>query len=223
MTGGGCSFSPRRRGNGRRRTGYASIMAVAAAVVARSRSADRCPRAPRRRPPTTRPAATTSFELTGDVTGIYPNATVVAPVRVHNSEQYALTVESTQVLIGDAAAGCDASNLTARAVGPPVVVAAGGVANIPIQVHMLASAPDACQGATFPLTFVAEGVVDDGSTNGSPIGSTNGSADGSAPSAMPFTGAGRGLMVLLIAGTAALLTGWVLLAARRNPSKDRPA
>ena len=132
-------------------------------------------------PAAARPAATTSFELTGDVTGIYPNATVVAPVRVHNSEQYTLTVESTQVLIGDAAAGCDAANLTARAVGPPVVVAAGGVANIPIQVHMLASAPDTCQGATFPLTFVAEGVVDDGSTNGSPIGSTNGSADGSAP------------------------------------------
>ena len=197
-------------------------MAVAAAVVGVVALGRPLPASASSSAATTRPAATTSFELTGDVTGIYPNATVVAPVRVHNSEQYALTVERTQVLIGDAAAGCDAANLTATAVGPPVVVAAGGVANIPIQVHMLASAPDACQGATFPLTFVAEGVVDDGSTNGSPIGSTNGSADGSAPSAMPFTGAGRGLMVLLIAGTAALLTGWLLLAARRNPSKDRP-
>jgi LPXTG-motif cell wall-anchored protein len=156
-----------------------------------------------------RSAAATSFELQGDVAGLYPNATVVTPIRVHNPQPFIVTVETAQVTVGDARPGCSGTNVTARSVGGEVVVPANGDATLPVEFHMPASTPDACQGASFPLTFVAQGVIDDAS------GSSSGS------SSMAWTGSGEGTIILALVGLAALLVGGALVTRRRNSPVER--
>jgi hypothetical protein len=145
--------------------------------------------------------AASVFELQAHVSGLFPGATIVEPVQVHNPQDYPVTVVSTEVLIADASAGCTASNLDASAVGGDVEVAAGSDAAVPVAFHMAADAPDACQGATFPLTFVATGTRPE-----------------QASGNMPWTGAGPVTAVLAVAGCAAFVVGVALARVRAcNP------
>ena len=102
-------------------------------------------------------AADVQFTLTTDYTGLYPNADVSVPVTVHNPEAYRLAVHTADVRVGDASPACSAANLEASSYSGDVIAPAHGDTTIPIRMHMLASAPDACQGATFPLSFTASG------------------------------------------------------------------
>src|SRR3954470_14986873 len=93
--------------------------------------------------------------LPTDYSGLYPNADASVPVTVHNPADYELAVHSANVTVGDARPGCPAANLQAFSYSGDVVAPPHGDATIPVRMHMLGSAPDACQGASFPLSFVA--------------------------------------------------------------------
>ncbi len=84
---------------------------------------------------------------------------------------------------------------------------------IPVGLQMAASAPDACQGATFPLTFTAYGspVAPTPATTTPPGGATTRGASGFA-----FTGTDARPLVLI--GLGALGAGVVLLTRRRRTS-----
>jgi len=146
-------------------------------------------------------AADTQFTLTTNYTGLYPDADVTVPVTVHNPKAYDLAVHTAAVRVGDASAGCSAGYLEASSFSGDVVAPAHGDATIPIRMHMLASAPDTCQGATFPLSF---------SASGSPLGAEpTGDSRGFA-----FTGTDSWITTLV--GAGALATGLVLVFARRR-------
>ena len=146
-------------------------------------------------------AADTQFTLTTNYTGLYPDADVTVPVTVHNPLAYDLAVHTANVGVGDASSGCGAGYLEASSFSGDVVVPAHGDATIPIRMHMLASAPDACQGATFPLRFIG---------SGAPVGvQPSGDSSGFA-----FTGADSSITTLV--GVGALATGLVLVFARRR-------
>ena len=150
-------------------------------------------------------AADTQFTLTTSYTGLYPDADVTVPVTVHNPKTYDLAVHTAAVQVGDASPGCAAGYLEASSFSGDVVIPAHGDTTIPIRMHMLASAPDACQGATFPLRFTA---------SGSPVGvqPPDGGSGGFA-----FTGSAAWRTTLV--GVGALASGLFLLFARRR----RPA
>jgi hypothetical protein len=146
-------------------------------------------------------AADTQFTLTSSVTGLYPGADIQVPVQVHNPMPFDVAVHSADVRVGDASAACPATYLRASSFSGDVVAAAHDDATIPIRMRMLASSPDACQGATFSLTFTAAGT---------PVGSSGDGAGGFA-----FTGADALGTTLL--GVGALTVGTLLVVGRRRP------
>jgi len=146
-------------------------------------------------------AADAQFTLTTNYTGLYPDADVTVPVTVHNPMAYDLAVHTANVRVGNASSGCTAGYLEASSFSGDVVAPAHDDTTIPIRMHMLASAPDACQSATFPLSFTA---------SGSPVG-VQPSGDSSS---FAYTGADSWVTTLVCAG--ALASGLVLLFARRG-------
>ena len=146
--------------------------------------------------------AVTDFTLSADFVGLYPNANVDIPVTVHNPQSYAIAVHAASMVIGDASPTCTAANVSAQNFSGDVTVPAGGTATFPIRMHMYASAPDACQGATFPLTFTASGAS-------LAAGSRDGGLSGFA-----FTGAEP--VPLAVVGGVAVALGAVLLRRRRS-------
>ncbi len=153
-------------------------------------------------------AADVQFTLTTNYTGLYPDADVSVPVTVHNPARYQLAVHTAAVRVGDANAECRAENLEAFSYSGDVVAPADGDATIPIRTHMLASAPDACQGASFPLSFTA---------TGAPVGAQPESAGDRGTGGFAFTGSDSWTTTLV--GIGALVAGLALIGGRRR----RPA
>ena len=95
-----------------------------------------------------------------------------------------------------------------------MTVPAGGSSTIPVRMHMLASAPNACQGATFPLTFTA---------TGEPIAASNpNSSPNSSLGGFAFTGFGGGGQFIVALGLAAVASGAILLLRRRRVAEAEP-
>ena len=154
------------------------------------------------------------FTLSVSFVGLYPNADLDVPVAVQNPQSYALAVRTATVAVGDASPQCTRTNVTAQSFVGDVTVPAGQSSTIPIRMHMLASAPDTCQGATFPLTFTA---------TGEPIAATNpNSSPNSSPGGFAFTGFGVGGQYLAALGLAAVASGAILLIRRRRPTEAAP-
>ena len=63
------------------------------------------------------------------------------------------------VTVGFAAPGCPGAELRVDPFGVPLVVVAHSAATRILSAHLVADAPDACQGATFPLGFHATAVA----------------------------------------------------------------
>jgi hypothetical protein len=165
------------------------------------------------------PAAASTFTLHAAVSGLYPNATMTASVTVDNPDSRVLRVMAAEVVVADASATCTAANLSAQPFTGSVRIPAHGAGAVPITLHMAASAPDACQGATFPLTLRATGELVDRDLAGNPGGNSAGSSS-SAPHTMAFTGAGHALALVLIALTV-LVIGIVCWVAARERRAER--
>ena len=160
-------------------------------------------------PTGTASAAEREFTLSATYSGLYPNADVSVPVTVHNPQTFDLAVHSAAVTVGDASPACRAGNLIATSFVGDVVVAAGRDGAVPIRMQMPASAPDACQGATFPLTFTA---------TGAPTSPGQSAVDTEATGGFAFTGAE--VTTTAVVGAGALALGSLLLATRRRHRRE---
>lgn len=94
-----------------------------------------------------------SFVVAGDVAGLTPGVTRTLSLRLSNPNHDAISVEAIVVTVGDSATGCSGATLRVGPLTGPVLVPGGGEAAASVPVTMAASAPSACQGATFPLTY----------------------------------------------------------------------
>jgi hypothetical protein len=163
--------------------------------------------------PSAASGATPSFMLHAQFTGLYPNADLTQSASVDNTEQYPLIVNSASATVFDASPTCTAANVVIHPFAGAVKVAAGGTAAIPLRIQMAATAPDACQGASFPLTFIASGARDGAPASG---GSTaaNGSTSSSASSGIKFAFTGSTVVPLTLFGVLCIVAG--VLALRRS-------
>ena len=165
-------------------------------------------------PSSARAASNQQFNLSVSFVGLYPTADLDVPVTVHNPQSYALAVRTATVVVGDANPRCTRASVRAQSFAGDVTVPAGGSSTIPVRMHMLASAPDACQGATFPLTFTA---------TGEPIAASNpNSSPSSALGGFAFTGFGVGGQFIAALGLAAVASGAILLLRRRRVAEAEP-
>lgn len=150
-------------------------------------------------------AAPARFVVQGEVEGIYPGIETTLNATATNPGTSDLTVISVDVTAGDAGPSCPADLLYFRDLyfgdgAPSVVVPAGGQAVVPLTIRLDAAAPDACQGATWPLEFAALGTSDAGDR---PVALDPGSQT------LPATGAPVG--ALFVAAAALVLVGAVSL------------
>ena len=133
------------------------------------------------------------------------------PVTVQNPQSFPIDVETATAAVGDAGPGCPASNVEVTTFSGAVHVPAGGTAIVSMHFHMLPSAPETCQGATFPLTFRAAGNPAAATTTTTGAGGFAFTGGGFA-----FTGSGASLLLLAGSGVAAVVFGSAILAARRR-------
>lgn len=97
--------------------------------------------------------AAKSFVVSGNVDGLGPGVTRPLALRLQNPNNTAIYVESVVVTVGNSSTGCTGSNLRVGALPARVFVLGRGSAQASLPVTMLGSAPAACEGATFPLTY----------------------------------------------------------------------
>jgi hypothetical protein len=94
-----------------------------------------------------------AVRVTGRARGLYPGKTGKVRVNVRNLDPFAIRVLRVSARVGDAAPGCPRSVLNVRALRTRLRIRPGGRIKTWLTIKMLPTAPDACQGATFPITF----------------------------------------------------------------------
>ncbi len=96
------------------------------------------------------------------VTGLYPGASKALTVRIKNTYAYPVKVTSvtTNLAATTTRPGCAGTrtNLVVSRRGGAIAIASGKSANVVMTVVMPTTVVDACQGATFKLTFTAQAV-----------------------------------------------------------------
>lgn len=96
--------------------------------------------------------------LRGRAQGLYPGAVKPMRVTVRNRTDRDVRLVALARRVSEAPAGCPTSALRVRRPRTLPVVPARGRATIRLRARLLRSAPDACQGAVFRITFRARGV-----------------------------------------------------------------
>jgi len=96
-----------------------------------------------------------AFTISGGTDGLYPGNTAPLTLTLANpnSENIRVT-EITVSVVGTTDPFCAASNLKTNDYdGSPLLVPANGTTSITLPITLLRRAPDACQGATFSLSY----------------------------------------------------------------------
>lgn len=114
------------------------------------------------------PGPVKSFGVTvTDIGGMYPTRVEALQISFTNPHSFDIVVKTVQVTVSNANSDCSQIYLQrpegVRTLATPIVVPRNGTAPGPsgaqaMDVKLLNSAPDACQGATFPITVTATAV-----------------------------------------------------------------
>ena len=93
------------------------------------------------------------FSISGNVAGLYPGASLLLVLTISNPQQFAIVVNSITTSVGSPSASCSAANLSVSSFLGSLAVPAQGTATVTVTATMPHSAPNACQGAVFPLQY----------------------------------------------------------------------
>lgn len=93
------------------------------------------------------------FGISGGVNGLYPGASLPLVLTISNPHEFKVVVTSVTTLVGTPNAGCSSTNLTVTPFSGSLPVPADGTAQLTVMATLSHAAPDACQGAVFPLEY----------------------------------------------------------------------
>ncbi len=98
--------------------------------------------------------AASALSVSGHVRGLYPGARKGIRVELHNGSRRWVIVRAIKADVRDGASGCSPANLSTvtKELGYPRV-RRHKTRRIGVRIRMWQTAPDACQGVTFPLSF----------------------------------------------------------------------
>jgi hypothetical protein len=99
-----------------------------------------------------------SFTIAGSVKGLYPGLTKPLKLTITNPQHFAIVVTSVKVAVGNASQGCKAANIAVTHFSGRRRVGAKGSARVTLELTLAHKAPDACQGAVFPLRYSGRAV-----------------------------------------------------------------
>ena len=106
-------------------------------------------------PPTGGGGGTRIFELSGSVEDLWPGSREPLLVKIENPYRFTTGVDSLDVDVASASSTCPASVLSVEPLAGEVRIRANREATVELRVNLDADAPDACQGATWQLTYRA--------------------------------------------------------------------
>lgn len=94
------------------------------------------------------------FTISGSVTGLYPGAITPLLLSLHNTNPYPLVVTDVSVTaVNTDHSGCVASTVTSPGFHGSFSLGPSATAALPVTISMSNTTTDACQNATFALTF----------------------------------------------------------------------
>jgi hypothetical protein len=93
------------------------------------------------------------FTLSGHVSGLYPGARRRLTIVIRNHSRRPLRIRSVTARVRDAGPACRGRNLRISRFRGRLRLRARRARRIAVTVLMRPDAPDACQGARFPLVF----------------------------------------------------------------------
>lgn len=107
-----------------------------------------------------------TFTISGTVTGLYPGVPAKSlNLSLRNNSSSAINIRTLAVTVSQAPAGCSASNIllgsapaspTSRSFSVSIPVAKNATGSFVVPVSMTGSAPNACAGQTFTLTYTGQ-------------------------------------------------------------------
>jgi hypothetical protein len=103
-------------------------------------------------------AAARSFRVRGSVRGLYPGLAKTIRARASNPFAFSIELRRVTVTVRRPAPGCPAETVRVHPWRGAVGISQGATRHIPLRVRMVPSAPDACQGARYPLVYSGRAV-----------------------------------------------------------------
>lgn len=99
------------------------------------------------------------FAISGTAHGLYPGAALPLVLTFSNPTARPITVTSVTVTSGAAGSGCPAGLVSSTGLTAYRLVPAHGSVTATIAVTLAEAAPNGCQGAVIPLTYLGTGVT----------------------------------------------------------------
>jgi hypothetical protein len=99
-----------------------------------------------------------SFSISGNVNGLFPGEILPMKLTISDSKRFGIIVQKVSTHVGTSSTTCSAKNVTVSTFSGHLHVAAKHSAQLGVQVAMLHSAPNACQGTDFTFTYTGRGV-----------------------------------------------------------------
>ena len=111
--------------------------------------------------PTAKAAGKSSHQprVHGHIEGLYPGAARRMRVKVRNGYRRDIVLRKVRAIVGEGGPGCTRQNLWTRRFRGHRLISAHHSLRVRIAIGMRADAPEACQGARFPLRFRARARV----------------------------------------------------------------
>ena len=102
--------------------------------------------------------AADAFHIRGRVGGLEPGVATMLVLRVRNPYRFPIVVRSIRVTVSDAARGCRASNLDVSNFSGHVRIGSRRMVRLRVPIMLLATAPQACFGERFALSYAGKAV-----------------------------------------------------------------
>jgi hypothetical protein len=94
-----------------------------------------------------------TFAIKGNVSGLYPGQVTKLALRLVNPNGFAIKVTSVAVKVRSASAACSYTNVSVAKFAGSLKVRPHSSRRLYLALTMRRSAPDACQGKSFPLAY----------------------------------------------------------------------
>jgi hypothetical protein len=100
-----------------------------------------------------RTASGANFVITGNVEGLFPGASRSLVLSVSNPEPFTIVVTSITTTVGSPSLQCPGTLMTVTPFSGKRSVPAHGAGQVTVTASLHHSAPNACQGVTFPFHY----------------------------------------------------------------------
>jgi hypothetical protein len=97
--------------------------------------------------------AAAGFSVKGKAGPLFPGVPGDLVLRIRNPFDFPIVVHSVRVVVRDASSNCHGENLQTPGYTSDVKVKANSRVKVTVPITMVANAPNACQGKSFPLVF----------------------------------------------------------------------